>query len=176
MALLTIFPLFTETLRVGLPARDDYQPFLRKESQNNILYDMITWDHIYFFISLGTTSSFLDAVASQVLATVTHWQVHSLNKIQASSLSVACIDLVSQHDAIQSNVKYENVRETWAFLPRLIGIWPCFYLEIRFPRRDASGQYSGYYVDLAHTVARTAGFHPKLIVNTPSYDDLGQLL
>ena len=36
---------------------------------------------------------------------------------------------VSQHDAIQSNIKYDNVSVTGIFLPRLTGVWPCCYCK-----------------------------------------------
>ena len=38
--------------------------------------------------------------------------------------STAHFPKVSKHDAIQSNIKYGNVRVTGAFRPRVIGIWP----------------------------------------------------
>ena len=43
------------------------------------------------------------------------------------------------------------------------------------PRRDdQSGEYSGYYVDLASTLASVAGFDHELVVQTVNYDDLCQ--
>ena len=43
-----------------------------------------------------------------------------LNEVKDSIVSVL------QHDAIQSKKKYNNLRVTGDFLPRLTGIWPCF--------------------------------------------------
>ena len=39
---------------------------------------------------------------------------------------------------------------------------------------NISGEYYGYYVDLATTIATVAGFDQLLIINSSKYDDLGQ--
>ena len=39
---------------------------------------------------------------------------------------------------------------------------------------NSSGEYYGYYVDLATTIAKTAGFDYKLIISSSQYTDLGQ--
>ena len=81
----------------------------------------------------------LDAVASLVLKCVSNSQAHSLThsliKIQAFSLAVAgmlhsyCIGWRNPYCnrkflKILNSSSFTTV--TWGFLPRLIGIWPCF--------------------------------------------------
>ena len=39
---------------------------------------------------------------------------------------------------------------------------------------NISGEYYGYYVDLATTIAGAAGFDYKLIISSSQYADLGQ--
>ena len=39
---------------------------------------------------------------------------------------------------------------------------------------NISGEYYGYYIDLATTIAEMAGFDHKLIINSSQYADLGQ--
>ena len=50
------------------------------------------------------------------------------------------------------HIKYDNVRVTGAFLPRLIGIWPCFSYFESFPK----GHLPNYTLALQPT---SAGYH-----------------
>ena len=63
-------------------------------------------------------AGFLDAVASQVLVPVLV-DVILIAVERSRTFSIVLVD------AMQSNIKYYNVRVRGEFLPRLIGIWPC---------------------------------------------------